>query len=66
MNENVSLLFPQPLYGSPEKKLILETSEEIYPWYRKVNLSYNDWERECMYLRTGKKIVKTQKFIWDI
>ncbi len=61
MNENVSLLFPQPLYGSPEKKLILETSEEIYPWYRKVNLSYNDWERECMYLRTGKKIVKTQK-----
>lgn len=52
--------FPQPSYSGPERELIYDSSQNIYPWYRKLNFSTDDWESGCFYLRTGRKITRIQ------
>ena len=53
-------MFPSPLYVTPEKKLIYDSPEFIYPWYRKLNFSTDDWKSGCIYLRMGGAFTKNQ------
>lgn len=52
IGENMGFEFPRPLYVSPERELMCDDPEYIYPWYRKLNFSTADWESGCVYLRT--------------
>lgn len=60
IDHNTGFEFPKPLYLTPEKELIYDSEENIYPWYRKLEFSTDDWERGCFYLRDRGKITKTQ------
>lgn len=60
-SENVGFTFPKPLYVNPERKLTYDSPENIYPWYRKLNFSTDDWENGCLYLRTRGTFAKTQQ-----
>lgn len=51
--------FPEPMYAYPEMKIVYQSSETIYPWYRKINFSTKDWEEGNWYLRTKGVIGKT-------
>lgn len=52
ISHNTEFVFPKAMYVSPERELLLESPEKIYPWYRKLNFPTSDWKRGCLYLRT--------------
>ena len=59
---NTEFVFPKAMYVSPDREVLLESPEKIYPWYRKLNFSTNDWEPGCLYLRT-RGILSKNKYI---
>lgn len=59
-SEEAEFIFPKPLYISPERELVYDSTENIYPWYRKMNFSTNDWEMGYMYLNSRGVITKSQ------
>lgn len=58
--EGIGFEFPEPLHASQKRELIYESSEDIYPWYRNLNFSTNDWKKNCFYIRNRGEITRTQ------
>ena len=58
--ESIGFEFPEPLLTSQKRELIYESPEDIYPWYRNLNFSTDDWKENCLYLRNRGKITRTQ------
>ncbi len=59
-SENSSFAFPKPTYVNPEKELVYESPENVYPWYRKLSFPTDDWENGFLYLRTRGTSAKVQ------
>lgn len=51
--------FPEERFYTYEKELILEREEEVLPWYRKVGIPTETWEKGDLYVREGSKVEKT-------
>ena len=60
ISHNTEFLFPEAIYASSERELLLESPEKIYPWYRKLNFPTSDWKRECLYIRTRGVLSENQ------
>ena len=60
VSHNTEFLFPEAIYASSERELLLESPEKIYPWYRKLNFPTSDWKRECLYIRTRGVLSENQ------
>lgn len=61
IDETTGFEFPKPLYTDPEKELIYDSIENIYPWYRKINFSTDDWEKGCLYYRNLGTFTKIKR-----
>lgn len=60
-DESVGFIFPEQSHAAPDRKIICDPYENIYPWYRNIKFSTVGWEKGCLYLRTGGKITKTEQ-----
>lgn len=59
LNTEKEFRFPEENLFKHEREVIFENMEQIFPWYRKVGLPTENWEKGSWYVRAGSKVEKT-------
>lgn len=59
LNTEKEFRFPEERLFTQEREVVLENKEEIFPWYRKVGVPTETWEKGSWYLRFNGNVEKT-------
>lgn len=59
LNTEKEFRFPEESFFEQEREVVFENIEEIFPWYRKVSVPTETWEKGSWYLRFNGKVEKT-------
>lgn len=59
LNTEKEFRFPEERLFEQKREVVFENIEAIFPWYRKVGVSTETWEKGSWYLRFNGKVEKT-------